>query len=265
MFIHLSFSIQSAIWPGEIMPNSEETDRRISRLLKFGSLLIVVYALYLFAPPIIERIRAGANVKAEIYGLKIEVFESKVNDARNDKNLALDLRMKFNKSNWPEWASIAIGQRAKDVYAILLNKKILWVDDLHPRQNVLERRLMREIGLSFDSVRCPQEARKMLDVEKYDAVIVESSVFKWSDGICVGNGNERRPDKKLEAGKVHRSEFVDWLAEDYPNLPVIAYSGTLGRLKKSSGVQPGLFGATHFTVELFNLVMDAMARGPRAN
>lgn len=108
------------------MPNSEETDRRISRLLKFGSLLIVVYALYLFAPPIIERIRAGANVKAEIYGLKIEVFESKVNDARNDKNLALDLRTKFNKSNWPEWASKAIGQRAKDVYAILLNKKILW-------------------------------------------------------------------------------------------------------------------------------------------
>ncbi|MDJ0951016.1 MAG: hypothetical protein QNJ94_19060 [Alphaproteobacteria bacterium] len=223
---------------------TEERLALYSIIPKLSLLMFAFILIFYFSGAILERIRESDQVRVNTPVLNIELLSNTIEAVKED----------LNKGEWPDWASAAIRERAARTYTILAGKNILWVDNEHPKQNAAERKLLRAIGLNIDSVRCPSEAKNLLKVQDYDAVIVESSVFVRSTDEC------GPPEINLEPGNVYRSKFVDWLSLQYSELPIIAYSITIGGLRSKNGVPPGLFGATTFTPELINLIMDALER-----
>lgn len=146
-----------------------------------------------------------------------------------------------------------IADRAQLMAEQLQGSHILWVDDNNPSQNVQERRVLEAFGIRFDLSASTNDALKWLERAHYDVVI--SDVRRDSDPTnptsCVTT------PEPYGAGCALAAEIEKRFAERAP--PIILY---VARYPKDAGRPSNVFGLTNRTDELFNLVLDALARRP---
>jgi CheY-like chemotaxis protein len=128
-----------------------------------------------------------------------------------------------------------VGRRARRDAAVTHGARILWVDDT-PQGNMLERKLLRSLGIMIDLARSSGEGLEMLGRADFDLVI--SNIAR--------DGN--------------RKEGIQFLtrmrATDHRE-PVAFY---IMNLDRSRGTPGDAIGITNQPDELVNLVLDGLER-----
>ena len=130
-------------------------------------------------------------------------------------------------------AFVALQRRAERLKEILPKMHFVWVDDLHPFQNLGERRALAALGISIDPVKTTDEALRLLDLARYEGVITDYS----------------RPDDQGAA------RLLEGIKKKNLHRQTIFYAG------HERPIPAGDLGYTVFPDELIHLVMDLAERG----
>ena len=117
--------------------------------------------------------------------------------------------------------------------------RILWVDD-RPDNNVYERQAFEEQGLHFKLALSTDEAMKILEREKFAAII---------------------SDMGRVEGPKEGYVLLDKLRKSGNNTPFVIYAGSNLPEHKQMARERGALGSTNRAQELFQLVMGAVQNG----
>lgn len=146
---------------------------------------------------------------------------------------------------------IDAAQRARDVVDVIAERvntrtvreargrRVLWVDD-RPANNVLERRSLEAVGVTFDLSTSTDDALARLANTPYDAVISDMG---------------RPPDPR--AGYT----LLDAMRQRGDKTPFVIYAGSNAVEHKKEAAQHGAMGSTNRADELFTLVLRALGIG----
>jgi CheY-like chemotaxis protein len=119
--------------------------------------------------------------------------------------------------------------------------RVLWVDD-NPKNNVVERRYLRTLGLTFDNVVSTEEAVEQLRNSSYDLVITDL-------------GRLTIDETSYSAGL----DAVQWVVRA-GGPPVIVYAGRNAIERRDEVIRLGGFGSTNSPDELYALIDQALGR-----
>jgi hypothetical protein len=143
---------------------------------------------------------------------------------------------------------------------------ILWVDDKHPYQNVLERRVFLAAEISVDLARSTSEAMEWLTRSNYNVVITDAdrSASKDPPAPCYQGTPEpahagcallRKVGGCFKLGGTD-NECVLMRARPGAKMPImIVYAGNY---RPELGTPPYAAGMTNRSDELFELVLNAL-------
>lgn len=184
--------------------------------------IIGILLLKLYRPFVQQLLPKLANFKA--FGVEIGFIKKELKAATHDYG------MKFNDAKGQALLKrLEKYDRTKEV-------QILWIDD-NIKNNQTERKILSNLGMISDFAASSEEARIKIKKNHYDLLI--SDIF--------------RKDNPMEG-----VEFLKKLhEEDIPFPPCIF---NIAKLERDKGIPPYTFGITNNPVELFHLVLDALAR-----
>lgn len=123
---------------------------------------------------------------------------------------------------------------------------VLWIDD-NPKNNVTERRHLRESGISFDNVVSTDQAFEQLRNSSYDLVISDLGRFTKSE--------------KSNIAGLESLRFLSGAAGP----PLIVYAGPKAAELRDEIIRRGAFGSTDKPHELYVLVEQALGRSAPAD
>ncbi|XYH95592.1 hypothetical protein ACMHYB_48630 [Sorangium sp. So ce1128] len=189
----------------------------------------VLVAVAVFRKPVTERLVPSLQ-SAEIWGIKFDFLKSelKIIEKQRTNAMRAELGPYLTESTFA-----ALQHRAERMKATLSQMRLIWVDDMHPSQNLRERRALAALGVFVDPVRTTDEAIDLLKQVSYQGVITNYS--RTDD-----HGAERLLS---EIGKKH------------PHRQTIFYAG------EERPVPKGALGYAVLPDELLHLVMDLAERG----
>jgi CheY-like chemotaxis protein len=207
-------------WPTTIAVDQQSV---LIELIKIGpSIFWLLFAgglIILVGPRRIRSVFSNAT-RIGFVGVELE-FKSELAEMARSKNLVV-----------PENVSARVAERINRLQILFGRCRILWIDD-NPIGNFLEIELLRQLGVVVDIAQSDDDARHLLKVGVYDAVLSD---------IARGGTDT--------AGV----EFVSEVKAAWLSPPIIFYVG-------SEGNKPdGCFGLTSRPDELFNLIMDLLER-----
>ena len=130
----------------------------------------------------------------------------------------------------------SVARRTKYILPLLANARILWVDD-RPENNLYERALLGNVGVSVDAVASTEEALYMCQRLRYDLIVSD-----------------------MERGGNHKAGIELARAvtlSDSQSTPLIFY---VGNADPTKSVPTGAFGITSRPDELLHLVFDVLER-----
>jgi CheY-like chemotaxis protein len=116
---------------------------------------------------------------------------------------------------------------------------VLWVDD-RPANNIYEKRALEALGIRFDISISTQDALRMLQKEKYNAIISDMG---------------RPPD--LRAGYT----LLEQVKAMGITTPFIIYAGSRSPEHIAEARRRGAIGTTNIPQELFEMVVNAIKNG----
>jgi CheY-like chemotaxis protein len=119
--------------------------------------------------------------------------------------------------------------------------KVLWVDD-KPNNNILERRSLEALGISFVTATSTEEALDLIDKYSFDAII--SDMNRPSD---------------TKAGYT----LLDKIRSLGNRTPFIIYAGSNANSQKVEARNRGALGLTNRAPDLFEYVLSALAINPK--
>ena len=128
---------------------------------------------------------------------------------------------------------------AQSISSLKWKNRILWVDD-RPDNNVYERQAFEEQGLHFKLALSTDEAMKILEREKFAAII---------------------SDMGRVEGPKEGYVLLDKLRKSGNNTPFVIYAGSNLPEHKQMARERGALGSTNRAQELFQLVMGAVQNG----
>jgi len=203
---------------------------------KLLTLTVIVAIAAAFYTPISTRLVANVS-RMELFGIELEFSQKPALDLLKEQAPNADFSRVFNSVN----------NRLRRMSELIVGAKVLWIDDMHPTQNIRERELLREMGLFVDMAKSEREAQELLDsvslniLHSYDVIISDNT-----------RGENRN------AGQ----EFFAQLAKR-PLIPkLILYTG---EVNKNASTPNYVFGATDRFDELLHLIMDALERSDESD
>jgi hypothetical protein len=253
--------------------------RAIVQVFWFGFAVIALFWLYPLAEAAlqagrVDKIRIGL-VEIELAGVPLTRPDEE--KAKSSVEAGADLISADRR----ERLSARFGQMAKPI----AGANILWVDDEHPQQNVRERRVLNAAGVNIDQAKSTDEAIQWLVRAAYDVVITDA--YREKDPTAPCQSQDVNPsagcDLLRKVGDCYQEKSVEIKASE-PNARVSATNapkidvnncvwmktqskGTLppmivysGHYNPVYGKPPYAFGMTNRADNLFDLVLDALAR-----
>jgi hypothetical protein len=253
--------------------------RAIVQVFWFGFAVIAFFWLYPLAEAALQ---AGRIDKIRIFQVEIELARVPLTRPDEEKaKLSVEAGADLISADNRERISARFGQMEKQI----AGANILWVDDQHPQQNVRERRVLNAAGVNVDQAKSTDEAIQWLVRAAYDAVITDAYREKDPTAPCqsqevnpsagcdllrkVGDCYQQKSLEMKPAGSMREfSNTMDapqihvncvWMQTQSKGTPplMIVYSG---RYNPVYGKPPYAFGMTNRADDLFDLVLDALAR-----
>jgi hypothetical protein len=194
-------------------------------------------ALYLFYGPAAKLIESHEVAEVGVGIVNIKLVEHDI--AKLDPRLVGGLP--------PGEAFRPVNDRFMRIAKKIVGATILWVDDKHPTQNLVERRTMSAYGLRIDMARSTNEALQLLDLAKYDVIISNMRRDNDEQGKCYEDGSN------TSAGCDLLKKIA--LRPDHP--PGIIYAGSYN---PERGTPAYALGMTNRTDYLVQFVFDALER-----
>lgn len=221
----------------ETQPEKQKTRLELAinalpHIHKLLMLVVVVGMAVAFFEPLSFALQDNIR-KVEVFGVSFE-FSPKgpLHQIFKEKTPAEDFESVFRPLN----------DRLQRVAANVAGAKVLWIDDNHPRQNIQERDVLREMGLFVEIAKSADEAELLInDIEKFN--------LKHYDVIV--------SDNTWGENKTGGQEFFGRLAAKGFTPKCILYTGRVD----PKGLTPNyVFGLTNRYDELCHLIMDALER-----
>ncbi|MEM1048199.1 MAG: hypothetical protein AAGL24_18765 [Pseudomonadota bacterium] len=209
--------------------------------------IILGFLLYILHDPIFNLLNQGKI--QEITAFSFTVKLAGVSEKGNGENIkAEDLGI--------------LDRRGARIAQISQGKRILWVDNKHPVQNLSERKALEEFGIIVDLANKTSEALKFLEIYDYTVVITD---LNREDS---GSGNDTDPPGDCDSKKKDRNGYefknagcalLNAMGEKYGNKTprTIVYSASSDI---AIGMPPFARGMTNRADELFHLIFDAIER-----
>jgi hypothetical protein len=200
-------------------------------------LAVIVGVTVAFYQPLVDTLRYG-EAKVGAFGVELQlssqgalqgIFKEK-KDSRNFDRVYLPLNARL--------------LRIRDS---VIGRKILWIDENHPTQNIQERDVLREMGLFVEIVDNLDQAKSLLEETRKKNLephrVIISDLGKTKEGSKSRSGQE-------DLGVLFRNN-------DAGEAKMILYTGSYDPF----ALRPNfVFGLTNRYDELFHLIFDALER-----
>lgn len=201
--------------------------------------LIVGLALLALHSPILRLIDQGRFQEFTVVGL----FSVKLADVAGPG------------SSKPSEKELSIlDSRSARIADLAKGKRILWVDDGHPRQNRQEREALQSFGIIVHIASNTEEAREYISLYEYSAILTD---LERENGDPIGSCDIlQRPDIE-NAGCELLRQLGELQGSKMPRSIIYSARSDIG-----FGMPPFARGMTNKVDELIHLVFDAIEREP---
>jgi CheY-like chemotaxis protein len=199
--------------------------------------LLILYVVIHFNTDIKNFLINISEISVKLAGIGIEATAKKTIESAAFAGAAIQKRKSESDSpNESEISEIANTISEATGSKSISKTSVLWVDDT-PSNNILERRALEALGISFTISTDTRDALDKLSSYKYDLIVTDM----------------KRPGDNL-AGYTLLEEMI----KSGNKTPLIIYTGYSTNEQRADAKRKGAFDCTYDPQELFELVLKAI-------